>query len=403
MSWPVARLGDVAQVNPRRHSGLRSLAGNVEVTFVPMAAVDEETGTISCREVKPLGDVRRGLTPFAEGDVIFAKITPCMQNGKSAIAHGLVNGLGFGSTEFHVLRPGPDVLPEWLWYVVRQRSFREEARRHFRGSAGQQRVPASFIEQHMIPLPSIGLQRRIVGQVRWALVRVSEIQELRRKSLAEATALEEAVFSDFIVDFMKNAYVSIVSLGGILVRAQYGSSSKANTCGEGVPILRMGNIQNGHLDVSDLKHISLSAKELTKYRLSEGDILFNRTNSLELVGKSATFTALKGDWVFASYLIRLDVDRSKALPEYVTAVINNRIGRDYVYRTARRAIGMVNINAKQIQRLELPLPPLADQEWLVGQMRRAKTASDNIRRDLGMEAIEALPDAILHKAFAGEL
>ncbi len=403
MSWPVARLGDVAQVNPRRHSGLRSLAGNVEVTFVPMAAVDEETGTISCREVKPLGDVRRGLTAFAEGDVIFAKITPCMQNGKSAIAHGLVNGLGFGSTEFHVLRPGPDVLPEWLWYVVRQRSFREEARRHFRGSAGQQRVPASFIEQHMIPLPSIGLQRRIVGQVRWALVRVSEIQDLRRKSLAEATALEEAVFSDFIVDFMKNAYVSIVSLGGILVRAQYGSSSKANTDGEGIPILRMGNIQNGHLDVSDLKHISLSAKELTKYRLSEGDILFNRTNSLELVGKSATFTALKGDWVFASYLIRLDVDRRKALPEYVTAVINNRIGRDYVYRTARRAIGMVNINAKQIQRLELPLPPLADQEWLVGQMRRAKTASDNIRRDLGMEAIEALPDAILHKAFAGEL
>ena len=403
MSWPVARLGDVAQVNPRRHSGLRSLAGNVEVTFVPMAAVDEETGTISCREVKPLGDVRRGLTPFAEGDVIFAKITPCMQNGKSAIAHGLVNGLGFGSTEFHVLRPGPDVLPEWLWYVVRQRSFREEARRHFRGSAGQQRVPASFIEQHMIPLPSIGLQRRIVGQVRWALVRVSEIQDLRRKSLAEATALEEAVFSDFIVDFMKNAYVSIVSLGGILVRAQYGSSSKANTDGEGVPILRMGNIQNGHLDVSDLKHISLSAKELTKYRLSEGDILFNRTNSLELVGKAATFTGLKGDWVFASYLIRLEVDRSRALPEYVTAVINSRIGRDYVYRTARRAIGMVNINAKQIQRLELPLPPLADQEWLVGQMRRAKTASDNIRRDLGMEAIEALPDAILHKAFAGEL
>ena len=232
---------------------------------------------------------------------------------------------------------------------------------------------------------------------------VREIHTLRRGSLAEAAALENAVFSDFVFEFMKNDNIQVVPLGGILVRAQYGSSSKANTDGEGVPILRMGNIQNGHLDVSDLKHISLSAKELTKYRLSEGDILFNRTNSLELVGKSATFTALKGDWVFASYLIRLDVDRSKALPEYVTAVINNRIGRDYVYRTARRAIGMVNINAKQIQRLELPLPPLADQEWLVGQMRRAKTASDNIRRDLGMEAIEALPDAILHKAFAGEL
>ena len=165
----------------------------------------------------------------------------------------------------------------------------------------------------------------------------------------------------------------------------------------------MGNIQNGYLDGSDLKHINLSAKELAKYRLSEGDILFNRTNSLELVGKAATFTGLEGDWVFASYLIRLDVDRSKALPEYVAAVINGRIGRDYVYRTARRAIGMVNINAKQIQRLTLPLPPLADQEWLVGRMRRAKTSCDSIRRDVSMEPLEPLPDAILRKAFAGEL
>ena len=403
MNWPMARLIDVAQVNPRRDSRLRSLDESLEVTFVPMAAVDEVTGTIASPEVKLLGDVRKGFTLFVEGDVIFAKITPCMQNGKSAIAHGLVSGLGFGSTEFHVLRPGPDVLSEWLWYYVRQRTFREEARRHFRGSAGQQRVPATFIEQCEVPLPSIEVQRRIIGKIQEAFERVREIQKLRRTSLEEAAALEGAVFSDGILEFTNDAKVSIVPLGDIVGRAQYGSSSKANAHGDGVPILRMGNIQNGHLDVSDLKHISLSAKKLAKYRLGEGDILFNRTNSFELVGKAATFTGLEGNWVFASYLIRLQIDPDKALPEYVTAVINSRTGRDYVRRTARRAIGMVNINARQIQQLELPLPHLADQQWIVGQIREARAASDSIRRDLSMKPIEALLEAILHKAFSGEL
>ena len=177
---PVVTIGDIAQVNPRRDSRLRSLDEDLAVTFVPMAAVDEETGTIASPEVKPLGDVRKGFTPFLQGDVIFAKITPCMQNGKSAIAQSLVNGLGFGSTEFHVLRPGPVVLPQWLWYFVRQRSFREEARRHFRGSAGQQRVPAAFVEQHKIPLPSLEQQRRIVSRIQERLKRVNEICRLLR-------------------------------------------------------------------------------------------------------------------------------------------------------------------------------------------------------------------------------
>ena len=180
---PMVPIADVAMVNPRRESGIRSLHQDLEVSFVPMAAVDEETGTIGDALVRPLGTVRKGFTPFKQGDVIFAKITPCMQNGKSAVAHSLVNGLGFGSTEFHVLRPGPDVLPEWLWYIVRQKTFREEAQRHFRGSAGQQRVPASFIENHEIPLPSLEQQFRVVDRMHECLKRVNEIfRSLRYKS-----------------------------------------------------------------------------------------------------------------------------------------------------------------------------------------------------------------------------
>ena len=287
----------------------------------------------------------------------------------------------------------------FLYYLVLH--ILDEIGRHTHGST-MKHITKRKLKSVGVSIPSIQEQRRIIGRIQEAFARVREIKILRQRSLADAAGLEGAVFCDFTQEFTKNANVQVVRLGDILIRGQYGSSSRANSVGEGVPILRMGNIRNGHLVTSDLKHISLSQNEIAKYRLSTGDILFNRTNSLELVGKAATFTGLRGDWVFASYLIRLEVDRRRALPEYVTAVINSRIGRDYVYRTARRAIGMVNINAKQIQQLELPLPPLADQEWLVGHMQKAKTASDSILENLSVKPIEALPQAILHEAFAGE-
>src|SRR5262249_16316483 len=164
------------------------------------------------------------------------------------------------------------------------------------------------------------------------------------QSLTELELLEAAVFADFIEANRLNPYPT-VALGNVLSYVQYGTSQRANANSRGVPVLRMGNIKNGVLHLSDLNYIELPTTKLKKYRRNRGDILFNRTNSLELVGKAATFQDLPGDWVFASYLVRLVVDQTKAIPEYVTAIINSRIGREFVYRNASRAIGMVNINA----------------------------------------------------------
>ena len=110
MSIKIIRLGDVAEINPHRPQ--IDLINADLVTFVPMEAVDETTGEIATARPRPFGEVKKGYTVFTDGDVIFAKVTPCMQNGKHAIAHDLLNGLGFGSTEFHVVRPGPRILSE---------------------------------------------------------------------------------------------------------------------------------------------------------------------------------------------------------------------------------------------------------------------------------------------------
>ena len=171
--WTVAPLHDVCEVNPGKPTA-EALPGDAAVTFVPMPAVDAESGTIASPTQRPFAEARRGsYTPFAEGDVLIAKITPCMENGKAAVARHLLNGLGFGSTEFHVLRSRGGVLPDYVYRYVSQQSFREEAKRHMSGNVGQQRVPAGFIKDAEMPIPPLSEQKRIVGKVEELLGRVN--------------------------------------------------------------------------------------------------------------------------------------------------------------------------------------------------------------------------------------
>jgi type I restriction enzyme S subunit len=147
----VFKLIDIAEVNPRKDVG--KFKATDSVSFVPMESVDEVTGTIVSKQARNLGAVVRGYTAFQNGDVIFAKITPCMENGKCAVAEGLENGLGFGSTEFYVVRPKENVSAEYLWHFLRQERVRVEAKKHFTGAAGHKRVPKSFIENLELPVP----------------------------------------------------------------------------------------------------------------------------------------------------------------------------------------------------------------------------------------------------------
>ena len=152
-SAPTVRVGEVAQINPRRADLKRD--PRALTTFVPMHAVNEKLGTIERAELRPFQTVAKGYTYFEEGDILFAKITPCMQNGKHALACNLSDGIGFGTTEFHVLRPAPQVRAEWLLHYLRQHSVLEAAQRTFTGSVGLQRVPDSFLRDLEMPLPSL--------------------------------------------------------------------------------------------------------------------------------------------------------------------------------------------------------------------------------------------------------
>lgn len=186
------RIPDVAQVNPPRRMG-PDISPDLLVSFVPMAAVDDITGRITGAVARTFAEVANGYTSFQDNDVIFARITPCMQNGKSAIASNLTNGRGFGSTEFHVLRPSAVIRTEYLHYLVRSDDFKRDAAIHFKGTAGQQRVPQSFLQQKTIPVPPLDEQQRIVAYLDSVQAKVDAVRRLQTETAAELDALLPAI------------------------------------------------------------------------------------------------------------------------------------------------------------------------------------------------------------------
>ena len=288
------------------------------------------------------------------------------------------------------------------FFIAAVNSRLEEMISKAHGGVGLRHITKSKLEAIHLPVPPLPEQRRIFARIKDCMERVEEIEELRGLAVVESEFLGSAVFADY-VESLSVTECRAASLGDILADCKYGSSTKASRDSNGTPVLRMGNIQDGRLDTKDLKYISLPKCEISKYLLKDGDILINRTNSLELVGKSALFEGLEGEWIYASYLVRLRIDRSLALPEYVNAVINSRIGRNFVLRTARRAIGMVNINAQEIARMPIPLPSLEEQHELIMRMKEAEPLVISLNEEFADISISHLRDAILRKAFAGEL
>ncbi|MEW5802058.1 MAG: restriction endonuclease subunit S [bacterium] len=161
--WLWVRHDEIAEINPKLPED--GYSPNLMVSFIPMRSVEEETGKLDLSEEREYYQVKKGYTPFIEGDLIFAKITPCMENGKLAILDGLRNGIGFGSTEFHVSRLTKYTNVKYLYYYFLRKAFRRDAQQNMTGSAGQLRVPNKYFQRVLIPLPPLPEQHRIVAKI----------------------------------------------------------------------------------------------------------------------------------------------------------------------------------------------------------------------------------------------
>ena len=163
-SWEMVELGEVCEINPQK-SEIKEMDDQTKVSFIPMEVLNENERDFITNETKELSEVYKGYTYFRNEDVLLAKVTPCFENGKAAIASNLENGIGFGSSEFFVLRSSNRILKDWIYINIISDRFRKLGVQNFTGTSGLRRVPKGFIKNHKIPLPAIDIQEQIIQRI----------------------------------------------------------------------------------------------------------------------------------------------------------------------------------------------------------------------------------------------
>ncbi len=196
-----------------------------------------------------------------------------------------------------------------------------------------------------------------------------------------------------------------VRLNDLIQSSTYGTSAKTNDDASGTPVLRMGNIVDGYILLNSLKYLPNEHEDVLKYDLQTDDLLFNRTNSYELVGKTAVITEeLSEKFTFASYLIRVRLFYKDVLATYVSHYINSHIGRKMLLSMVTQQVGQANINSQKLASLPIPLPPKEEVMEITKWLNNYRKLEDEQKEMLHVEkSIEALKQSILSKAFRGEL
>ena len=318
---------------------------------------------------------------------LYAKLRPCLNKVATPDFSGRC------STDLVPLLPREGVDRDFVAWLLRCKETVDYVMASVTGS----RVPRTDMKALMslpVPLPPLDEQRQIVGIVN----RAAKIERLRARAEERLREFVPALFVRMFGDPAQNPMGwEVRTPGECCASAQYGTSKKASERTGGIPTLRMGNITyDGYLDCGEnkLKYVELEDGELKKYELRAGDILFNRTNSKELVGKTGIWDG-RFEAAPASYFIRLRVDEAVLHSTFVWALMNSSSMKRRLFDMARGAIGQANINAKEVKSILLPVPPLALQKKFANSLKAMRSVTGAV--ESGSRTASALTASLMSR------
>jgi type I restriction enzyme, S subunit len=443
--WTRTTLGATCEVNPAKPN-LTEVPDSTSVLFVPMAAVDEATGTVANPQERPLGEVRsKSYRSFAPEDVLFAKITPCMENGKSAVVPAIPSGIGFGSTEFHVLRPKDGLNPGFLWHFVRQRSFRRTAEEHMTGSVGQARVPAGFLRSFPIAIPSPATQKRIgdlldamydhtlsardhIAAARRAIARfrravlsaaclghltkdwreehpdLSAAGLMRRLTQERARSVEprmrtpSAIACQDLPPIPESWVWS--SVDSISLRVVDGVHRTPTYTDTGIPFVTVKNLTakreltlDGAKLISEEDHMQFCARANPE----RGDLLISKDGTLGVT------RAIRTDQPFSIFVsVALIKPVLKAMTDYLEIALSSSPVQAQMIGVGS---GLQHLVLRDLKADGIPIPPLDEQAVIVSRVSSLLDAADRLdmAADRADRRVTVNQDAVAAKAFRGDL
>jgi len=381
-------LSTIAEINP----GVRipkDITGSDEVSFIPMSDVSE-SGDWTTHQTRPLRSVTAGFTAFEEGDVLVAKITPCLENGKGAHARALHNGIGFGSTEFHVLRARQGVEPRFVFHVTQSQRFRQAAERQMVGSAGQQRVQRQFFDEFLIrdfsSEEQIGISQILdtldtaicetealidklkavkQGLLHDLLSRGLDANGQLRPSKSEAPLLyKESPLGwiprewevEPIINLTSNSVIG--PFGSDLVAADYRDS--------GVPVIFVRDVKPDRLVWKSNVFVSASkAQALAAHEVRAGDVVATKMGFPPCV--AAVYPESMPSGIVTADIVRLRPCTDRICPDWISMFINSSAVAKQVEQITA-GVTRPKVTLRDVRNLLIGLPPIKEQERVLDRL-----------------------------------
>lgn len=439
--WLWTRLREIGGINPSFID--EQSAEDTEVTFLPMKCVEELTGKIDLSLARRLSDVKKGYTPFINGDLLFAKITPCMENGKVAVARGLRNGIGFGSTEFHVIRLPESFPRDFFFYFLIREDLRKDAQRNMTGSAGQLRVPANYMQGIPIPLPPLPDQQRIVAKIEELFTRLDAGVEALKRIKSQLKRYRQAVlkhaFEGKLTEEWRQAHKHELEPASILLdrikrerqkpsKVKYkepppldmsklpelpeswvwariveicilinGRAFKPSEWSmQGLPIIRIQNLND-----SDASFNYCDFEIDDKFIVYNGQLLFAWSGTPETSFGAHIWN--RGKAVLNQHIFKVVINEDHIDKRFFMYMLNENVA-EFINK-AHGTAGLAHITKGKFEESAIALPPLPEQHKIVEEIERRFSITDQIEKtvDHSLKQAERLRQSILKRAFEGRL
>jgi type I restriction enzyme S subunit len=379
----LVKLSEICIFAPPKSEAREKLKSEDVVSFMPMHDLGIESIYAETSTVKPLSEVIKSYTYFAENDVLVAKITPCFENGKMGIARNLVNGVGFGSSEYFVLRPTESILSEYLYYYLRQGFVIDNGRGIMTGAVGHRRVPLDYLENLVIPLPSLLKQRKIVEKLGSAFSELDlldmnlDVSEKKLSELLEshlsASFFHSGVNSDIPHSSSSQAFpvekIEMRKLRDVIsIQNGYAFSSKNFTVDEGIPLIRIRDLKNG---VTTQTNYFGDYDE--SYLVDSGDLLIG------MDGEFRCYEWLGGPALLNQRVCRLQSKSDVFDLKYLFYGINS-------YLKAIEAVTgyttVKHLSSSTILDIDFPVPSLKEQKKIVKNLEEINIEIESLKSHL---------------------
>ena len=415
--WEVVRLKYLADFEPTCDTS--DLTDESEITYTPMECI--KNGGFENRSAF-YGNLSHTLTPFQNGDIAMAKVTPCFENGNIAIMNNLFSGFGLGSSELFIFRT-KSISTRYLFYWLQNKAFVAKACSTMTGTGGLKRISPTFIRNCPVHCPPADEQDKLSDYLDAKCSEINVLLSKARSSIEEYKKLKQAIITQAVTKGVRGERkikdsgiewigeipaewrkTQLRHCAAIKSGITLGKSYSKDTVLIERPYLRVANVQGGYVDLNDLATIEVTPDEDLKYRLHSGDVLMTEGGDRDKLGRGCVWHGEIEPCLHQNHVFAVQTNETILLPEFLEYLTASDVGRSYFDVTAIKTTNLACTSSSKVLAFTIPLPPIEEQIEIVNFIKRRSLELNKIimKKELLVQELESYKKSLIYEVVTGK-